>query len=645
MFAMASRNAQSQQRILVEVPRKYSLRISDMYLQTDVQGDREIQKSGSSGDPLLHQRIIVEPVVGLSLGGWVYHPNLLEYDCQTEFGLGYQKAKMDPGESASDTHFLQRYHVTMTILKQKPYVTTLFADKDLTYRDYDFFSRVRVDSQRFGANSGYAAGEVPFSVAFQHYDEDVLDLTRPSHLSEDTFSLNGNSQRRSGKANTQFSYNLDRFFRQDDGFSNQGGLNQNVSVVDTENFGDRDWINLSSLLNYNSVTETPTPSNKLLLQELLQLQHTRRLRSFYEYAYDLSSTGDSDTSTHQGRLGLSYQLFDNLMSTFDVHGNLTQAAAPGTYLDTRRYGVSLNEQYTRTLGNWGNITLGYNGTVDHEERNASGTLLPIPQEAHTLTGYEWTALNKLSVVEVRSVTSTNGIAYQEGADYLVQTRGVITEIRRKEGGNIPDKSVVLVDYVIALDPSGQYTSYANGVYFRLDFWKGLFAIYGRWTTIDYRGGEDLTLRRLDDKIIGVDSTWRWLRAGAEYEVADSNYSPYQRTRFFQAVQFGTSDSATFGVDFDESWTTYPDSNTRQTAYGIIARYQQRLTAKLSWNVEGGVRQERGDSFDGNYGSARTELNWVVAKLNVKLGYEYGNESHPTDQRERHYIYLRARRSF
>ncbi len=631
--------------ILLEAPRQYSLRLTDIYLQTDAQFDRQLQENRTTGATDLHQRLVLEQVVGVGAAGWVYHPNLLEYVSNIELGGGYQDARVDPGKTASDLEPLLRYHFAMDLLKQKPYYTSVFADKDLTYRDYDFFSHVRVDSQRFGAHSGYAAGAVPLSISFQHYDEDVQDPTRPAQLTEDTLNFNSNNLRRSGKATTQLSYYLDRFSRRDDGFSYQRGLNQNLSVVDTESFGDRDWIHLSSLLNYSSVTESPTPSDKLLLQEQLQLEHTSRLRSFYDYSFDNSSSSGSDASTHQGRVGLGYQLFDNLSSTLDAHGNLTQASAPGSFLDTTRYGLSLNETYTRALGDWGNISLGYMGTVDHEERNASGAVLPISQEAHTLIGYDWVQLNKLSVVEVLSVNATNGIAYQLDSDYLVRTRGVITEIRRKEGGNILDKSVVLVDYTIALDPSGQYNSYANGANFRLDFWKGLFAIYGRWTTLDYSGGEELTLRRLDDKIIGADSAWRWLRVGAEYEVADSNFLPYDRSHCFQSVVFRASDSATFGVDLDESWTTWRDTNTRQTAYGMIARYQQRLTATLALNAEGGMRRERGDSFDGDYASARTELIWAVAKLNVKLGYEYGNESHPNDRRDRQYFYLRLRRSF
>ena len=621
-----------------------------MYLQTDVESEHEVESSGSPSASVTHDRIIVQPVLGLGLVGPIYHPNLLMFSGLAELGLDYQNSSEVPGDQAAESHFLQRYHVTVDILSQKPYATGLFADKDFTYRDYDFFSRVQVDSQRFGAHSGYAAGVLPFSVSFQHYDEKVLDLTRPTRLTEDTASFNASNSRRLGKGNTQINYNLDRFSREDDGYSNQQGLNQNVSVFDGEDFGDHDWIHLTSLLNYNSVTETVQPSAKLLVQEQLQLQHKPSLRSFYDYEFDVASAGNSDATTHQGRAGLTHQFYENLTSTIDAHGNLTDSTSPGSSLNTSRYGVALNESFTRTLGTWGNLTLGYAGGIDHEERDASGTQVDIIDEPHTLAdNAPPNFLRQPYVIEstIRVTDTTRTILYRRDIDYSVIVQGTLTEIRRLSGldATIPDGATVFVSYSALLLPSDQYTSYENSINFRLDFWKGLLGIYGRWTSLDYSGGEQLDLRWLNDKTIGVDSTWRWLRAGAEYQVVDSNLSPYDRIRLFESAQFQPADLARLSFDFDQSWTTYRDTNTRDTSYGLITRYQQRLATTLTWSAEGGVRIERGYGFDRDYGIVRTELNWAVGKLKVKLGYEYGNESHPTDQRVRHYCYLRARRTF
>lgn len=647
LLVSLARPGRAQSRVLWNSPKGVNLRITDVYLQTDARLEHEIQEAGAPGLSVTRDRFILEPQLGLGLGGWAYHPNLLEYHCQLELGLDYQDASVSPGDSATDTSFLQRYHATLDFLRQKPYATSFFADQDLTYRDYDFFSRVRVDSERFGFRSGYSAGPVPFAVSFQHYDEAVADLSRPTHFTEDLLSFTANSLRRAGKASTQLTYNFNSYQRDDDGFSHQSGLNQNLSVFDSENFGAGDWIYLSSLLNYNSVTETAQPSDKLLFQEQLQLRHTPSLRSFYSYEFDYATAGDSTANTHQGRAGLTHQLYENLTSSLDVHGNLTHADAPGSVLDTDRYGAGLSEQYTRSLGNWGNLQLGYAGGLDREERSATGSVLDVLDEAHTLTDGSLVFLTQPFVVDasIRVTDQTGTILYLRDLDYVVISQGALTEIRRVPGGTIPNGATVLVDYSAVLDPSASYTSYANSGQFRLDLWKGLLGLYGHWTTLDFSGGEQLNLRWMDDRTVGLDSTWRWLRVGAEYQIVDSNLSPYTRQRCFQSAQFRPAEFTLLGLDLDQSWTDFRDSGRKQTSYGATARLQQRLTPTLAWSAEGGIRMERGETFDADHASARTELNWAVGKLTLKFGYEYGSESHPTDLRERHFVYLRARRTF
>ncbi|MEI6568885.1 MAG: hypothetical protein WCR20_19540, partial [Verrucomicrobiota bacterium] len=242
LLGAASRSAQAQRIVEVDRPKAFRMQFTEQYLQTDLEFDRETQQVSDPPTSVIRQRLMVQPVVGLGVGGSVYHPNLLQYKLNTEFGADWQETRQDPGGSASSLDFLQRYHGSIDLLQLKPYTVNLFADKDITYRDYDFFSRVRVESQRCGGRTGYSAGPVPFSVTAQHYDEVIVDDRRPAELTEDTITLNAQSMRRSDAARTQLSYNLDRFYRVDDGFSQQRGLNQNLSLIDNEGFGDDSWI-------------------------------------------------------------------------------------------------------------------------------------------------------------------------------------------------------------------------------------------------------------------------------------------------------------------------------------------------------------------------------------------------------------------
>jgi len=645
LLGTATRNAHAQRLVQTEAPQPFQMRITDKYVQTDVEFEHELQGQGTPDSSIRHQRMIVEPVVGLGLGGSVYHPNLLQYQLKTELGTDWQDSRATPGGQTANARFLQRYHGSLDFLQQKPYATSVFADKDMSYRDYDFFSRVRVESERYGARSGYTEGAVPFTVSAQHYDESVADPSRPTQLSEDTINLNAQSQRRQDRARTTLSYNLDQFSRQDDGYGTQKGLNQNVNLLDSETFGDDGWVTLNSLLNYNSITETIQPTDRMLFQENFRLEHSEKLKTFYEYAFDTQSAGSADSTTQQGRVGLSYHPMESFSSTFDLHRVTSDSSSPGNWSAASRNGLSFDAQYSKPVGRWGALTLGYSGQFDREERSTTGQAMTVLREKHALSDGATTFLSQPNVLVISSVTDGDHTTYFEGTDYRVTQRGLLTQIERVPGGRIPNPGVVYVDYTAAPPASAAYNSLNNTVNFRFDLWSGLLGFYGRWTSLSYDGADVSLLRWLNDKTVGVDSTWRWLRTGAEYEVADSNMAPFDRMRFFQSVQVQAGENGTLGLDLDQNWAHYHDTGQRQNSYGVIARYQQRLTENLAWNVEGGLRKDRGHSFDRDVGVGRVGLDWTVGKMTIRVGYEHNSESQPTSLSERHYFHIRIRRTF
>jgi hypothetical protein len=109
----------------------------------------------------------------------MYHPNLMQFQLAAELGLDWKGTSETQGGATSTGRFLQRYHGSIDFLDQKPYAVSFFGDKDMTYREYDFFSRVRVDSESYGGRAGYTAGPVPFTVSAQHYEETQDDPVRP----------------------------------------------------------------------------------------------------------------------------------------------------------------------------------------------------------------------------------------------------------------------------------------------------------------------------------------------------------------------------------------------------------------------------------------------------------------------------------
>lgn len=634
--------------LAVEAPAPFRIRVVDTYFETDFDWENASQTREPGHRTTSTDRQVLQPLLGVGVAGSVYHPNLVSYHFNTELGLTWQQLSQRPGRDASSNSLLQRYHGLLEFVKAQPYATTIFADKEEIYRDYDFYSRVRVNSERFGLRTGYSTGPVPVSLSATHYEEREVESGRPSHTVEDTLAFAAHNARRTG--NTDLNYTYNDFTRTDDGFRPQLGLRQTINALDVENFGRQDWIQLHSQANYSSLTRSLAPNDTLLIAENLQLQHSPRLNTYYTYDFNNTGTGNSTSRSHQLRAGLGHQLYDNLSSGLELHGNTGDSTGPaGSALSSWQYGVSLNEQYFRHLGTWGLLTVGYSGRFDRDERQAAGQFINIVNESHRLTDGIIVYLNQplIDITSIQVTDPTETIPYRQYEDYDIIQRGPLIEIRRAAGllCRIPPGGQVLVSYTYTLQPSANYTTIGNAGNFRLDLWNRQLGFYGRWNTTDYRGASQLILRNLDTKVLGLDATWRWFHANAEYEISDSNLSPYDSLRLVETVQWQPTMWSLLTLNLDESWTTYRDTHQHSTFYNAVARGQFRLPYNLSWTITAGTHLERAPSTRQDLQSIGTGFDWAVGKLTLKLDYQYSTESRKTETSARHVLSFRARRSF
>jgi hypothetical protein len=179
---------------------------------------------------------------------------------------------------------------------------------------------------------------------------------------------------------------------------------------------------------------------------------------------------------------------------------------------------------------------------------------------------------------------------------------------------------------------------------RLDLFN-LVGVYGRLNTVDNDAPPTALEETLTDWVGGADVTWRWLRAGAEYEDFDSNFTQYKATRFFQSLSFQPAEQTTLGFNFNQIFYSYPDGQ-HQTQYQFIGTLNSQLRSWLSWNLEGGLYQQEAMGVSQNLAAARTGLNATWGKLNVKLGYQYNYQvTEQAERREGNYFYLLVKRVF
>lgn len=625
---------------------RFRIRLYEAALEMKI--DAQQEQRSLQGSRTRREHLYAEQSLNLDLRGSVYHPNLLEFRLQPQFGLSYQSVLLDAsGGTRESIRLLQRYHADLQVLKQKPVATSVYAERDRTFRDFDFFSRAQVDSLRYGAGTGYSAGAVPFTLTYQHLRQTVADnLLRNLEDREDSVTLSAGRQR-DRASQSRFTYQLSRFDHRELGVSTSAGTNHNINLQDTANWGPGPKFVLQSNASYILTDESGRNSTdqSFTLSENLAAQHAHHLGSNLSYNFNQRSYRQVSDQGQEAGIGLTHQLYESLFSRLAVLARTQNLHGPGSTLDSRRAGTSLAENYTKRLGTWGRLSVSGELRLDHEQRQSTGQLILVADESHALTDGTATFLRQPQVRNVTAVTDAKGRRYTELLDYLLVPQGLLMEIRRVPGGLIPSGGGVLVSYTADAPPSGNFTTYGRALQVRVDLFGDLLAVYGRVNLVDNTGAKFLVLQNVSDRVAGTELKWNWLRAGAEHEDFQSNLSPFRTQRLFESLTYESSNRTSLSVDFSQSWIQFPGVARSRRNTSLIARCHTQLTPYLQFQLEGGARREIGRDFDQRLTTLRSQLNFNYGRLVAELGYEYEKESYFLDRRLKHYLFFHAKRTF
>ncbi len=152
IMAMLAATAQEEEL----EPRWLRLEIPQTSLGLEVEGLAENLNSG--GTSSTHDQISLVPVVGLQTSGSIYHPDLISFDLNGEFGWGWLYDSIKSSGSVTtlnESDSLLRYLVQVSVLPDKPYNATFSAAQDHTYQTYDAFNSYTVDSIRNSGRFGW----------------------------------------------------------------------------------------------------------------------------------------------------------------------------------------------------------------------------------------------------------------------------------------------------------------------------------------------------------------------------------------------------------------------------------------------------------------------------------------------------------
>jgi hypothetical protein len=646
--AAVSASAQARYRV-IEEPRWLKLNVTRVSGGLYLEGERETTRF-AGGSEASQDRLFVGPLVGLDLLGSIYHPNLCRLAMNSEGAFGWEHEVVDSTTSSTRDKFqyLGNFNANAFLFANQPYHGNIFGNYSHTYRDYDFFNRVTVDTWRYGAGFSYLNDPFTFNATYTHRDEDVSDLAAPSTSHEDTVGFETQHSREHG--GTSLSYSFDRYSRTDFGASSVGD-DQVISLGDSERFGDRRQFNFNNSLSYSLRETDAEDSRQFSARSDLNAQHLHHLSSDYDFNFDRYEVDGFTSDNFFGGAALHHQLYESLGSTLSLHAANYETDGEFSSGFTRRFGGGLAEDYTKRLGQDHRLRLSGSVILDHVETEGISRVENEPHNFSNPGGAPPGSVfldqpNVIALTIVVTDQNDNLPAYVLGVDYGVLQNGTRTLIQRLAGSRIPVDATFLVDYRTVPTAPGSYETFTQYYEARVDLWNYLWGIYFRYTRSANNAPPELLVQDLSIYTLGTDLTWRWFRTGVEGQIYDSTESEYQSLSLYQSATFSLDAVSSLSANFSENWIDYLDADRSEQNFRFTSRYQRSFTSRLGFDLEGGVAIRRGAGVDQTLATARPSVQYRIGQTTINAGYNFEHEIFlENEERTKHFLFVKIARRF
>ncbi len=404
--------------------------------------------------------------------------------------------------------------------------------------------------------------------------------------------------------------------------------------------------------NYTHRENETETSDEVVASSNVEIEHGANFRSTWDFNFDHFQSPDFQSDNYAGVATLHHQLYQSLNSALSLNASDFEVSGASGEGFVRHFGIAWGEIYTKHLAQDHRLRINNPLAVDHtEEQN----LNQVENERHTFGAGGGGAppdsffLNLPNVLEFTIVVTDQNDsqpAYVEGADYLVSRQGVLTLIERTGTSRIPAGSSVLLDYRAEPRPAASYETISESFGVRLDLWKNLWGIYANVSRSENNAPAAAVALEVTSYTAGTDVHWRWLNAGAEYNIYDSDQSQFRSARLFQNFNFRPDEASTLAMNFSQAFTEFVDSHREEEDYRFITRYRRFFQRNLGLNVEGGVDFRKGTGVDQTLATARADLNYTVGRTTMKVAYDYEYSLFlDSDERSRHMLTFRVKRVF
>ncbi len=572
----------------------------------------------------------------LGFTGSIYHPNFMNFNLDTTLGLT-QIRNRHLEEKTKDNEIVSNVYLFTNWLQEKPFGFGLYLNKQDTQKKYDFFDNVKINEFSYGCIGHWTNDILPLRVSAEKSRKTEEKELYPS--TEDELTVNGSLSNilAEGKINTKLDYRYYTFQRTIPDIYELYGNSHVVDFRNTAQFGKRlDKNRLISALRYMNLKGTRNSEN-VTFSENFNIGITENLTNSVLYSLNSSRNDIMTIMTHEASVQLQHQLYESLTSGIAIHGNFSRAVN----FSENKVGPEASLKYRKNI-KIGTLNLLYALQYDFKGRTSSAQLIQINDESLTLRDGIVTYLgNPQGDMDSVVVTDPTGTTeFIKDSDYILQAEGDLVQIIRVPGGNIPNDSEILVDYVAVGSSSYKYTLLKQTGRLQTDFLSDKISVYYQFLTLRYpvvEGTEDLVLDIITNHKVGLMVKLPIVSGSIEYDKHNSTVSPYASLRLGQGVSLSIYRSQ-LNVQGSESFSWLSGTESPQQFYEVLVHYLLPVSKSLVFNLRCSGHVQKGTQLESSFFSFKSGFNFKRGLLAFTVLYDFELINNPNQERVYNHLF-------
>ncbi len=644
--------------VVPEVPRSFALNVTDLYLGMELEYEqRRVRYEGTqrSDYSQTNRDLRLYELLGTTLTGHVYDPNLLEYRAALEFGLSqarFEQRLADAGyRTDSDNGFLHRYDVSLDLLKTKPVSFNVYARRSDNRLPRSFLPSLHELLTETGVTAFISAGPTTTEIGLSWQDAtyrgnrdraDNEDLEVGRFYLDHTWNISENQ-----KLRIQYDHTREESKYQGSTYSFDSRWDE-LRLEHELAFGASKQDRLDTFFRYND-ERGDLDRTELEFVPRLTLTHSDQLKTIYRYSLDRYRQGELDITRNRFDVQAVYRPREDLRITLDGYGLYEQEELD---VDTSEFGASFDVNYTRTTST-GTLNLNFGSGFQRMEVHGDAGRRYVRAEAHALGGVRPVLLAEQDVLPASVIAHDERRRryYVPGVDYLLVPLGKRTLVERVPTGRIEEDQVVYFDYQYVVPANASLTDYRNDLLLEYTFNFGLTPYYSLQSQCENVQSDGATLWEEEDshrhRLGARYDRQRW-SIGSEFEIFDDSVTPYDAWHLTgrHSVFRSAAHSLDLSGELSHYWFEDSDASGDKRVWWLDLDLKDQMRVSQWLSLTNGLTcRWEDDSVDGTtHGVDLTcGLQYVRGALTVELTFEYDLLSIADDREDGFGVYLNVRR--